>query len=123
MQETWVLIPGSGSSPGEENSYPLRYPCLLSPMDRGAWWPKSMGSIKCQALLQALRIKRQIKVESPPCHFSFPVRGMNTHSVYQMLGSTREKTDLGRGGAVRSSLCNLRQESNKQVLNEKVTLE
>ena len=31
------LIPGSGKSPGEENSNPLLYSCLGNPMDRGAW--------------------------------------------------------------------------------------
>ena len=31
-------IPGSGRSPGEGNSNPLRYSCLENPMDRGAWW-------------------------------------------------------------------------------------
>ena len=31
-------IPGSGRSPGEENSNPLQYSCLENPTDRGAWW-------------------------------------------------------------------------------------
>ena len=31
------LIPGSGKSPGEGNSNPLRYSCFGDPMDRGAW--------------------------------------------------------------------------------------
>ena len=30
------LIPGLGRSPGEGNGYPLQYPCLENPMDRGA---------------------------------------------------------------------------------------
>ena len=30
-------IPGSGSSPGEENGNPLQYSCLENSMDRGAW--------------------------------------------------------------------------------------
>ena len=30
-------IPGSGSSPGEENGNPLQYSCLGNTMDRGAW--------------------------------------------------------------------------------------
>ena len=30
-------IPGSGTSPGERNSYPLQYSCLENPMDRRAW--------------------------------------------------------------------------------------
>ena len=32
------LIPGSGRSPGEGNSYPLQYSCLESSMNRGSWW-------------------------------------------------------------------------------------
>ena len=31
------LIPGLGSSPGEENGNPLQCSCLENPMDRGAW--------------------------------------------------------------------------------------
>ena len=31
-------IPGSGRSPGEGNGNSLKYSCLESPMDRGAWW-------------------------------------------------------------------------------------
>ena len=31
-------IPGSGSSPGEGNDYPLHYSCLENFIDRGAWW-------------------------------------------------------------------------------------
>ena len=31
------LIPGSGRSPGEGNSNPLHYSCLVKSMDRGAW--------------------------------------------------------------------------------------
>ena len=31
-------IPGSGRSPGEGNDNPLQDPCLVNPMDRGAWW-------------------------------------------------------------------------------------
>ena len=30
-------IPGSGSSPGDANGYPLQYSCLENPTDRGAW--------------------------------------------------------------------------------------
>ena len=28
---------------GEGNGNPLQYSCLEKPMDRGAWWPQSMG--------------------------------------------------------------------------------
>ena len=31
------LIPGLGRFLGEGNGSPLQYPCLESPMDRGAW--------------------------------------------------------------------------------------
>ena len=31
------LIPWSGRSPAEGNSYPLQYYCLENPMDGGAW--------------------------------------------------------------------------------------
>ena len=37
-------IPGSGSSPGEENGNPLQYSCLENPTDTGAWWATVMGS-------------------------------------------------------------------------------
>ena len=35
-RRTWVLIPGSGRSPGEGNGNPLQYFCLENSMDRGA---------------------------------------------------------------------------------------
>ena len=31
------LIPGLGRSPGEGNGYPIKYSCLETSMDRGAW--------------------------------------------------------------------------------------
>ena len=36
-------IPGSGSSPGEGNGYPLQHSCLGNPMGRGAWWAAVCG--------------------------------------------------------------------------------
>ena len=36
MQETLVLIPGFGRSPGGGNGNPFQYSCLENPMDRGA---------------------------------------------------------------------------------------
>ena len=36
-------IPGSGRSPGGGNGNPFKYFCPGNPMDRGAWWAKSMG--------------------------------------------------------------------------------
>ena len=52
-------IPGSGRSPGGGNGNPLRYSCLKSPMDRGAWratghgvaksrtWPSDWADLSC----------------------------------------------------------------------------
>ena len=37
-------IPRSGRTPGEGNGNPLQYSCLENPIDRGAWWVKSIGS-------------------------------------------------------------------------------
>ena len=35
----WKLITkDAGFLGGVGNSYPLQYPCLENPMDRGAWW-------------------------------------------------------------------------------------
>jgi len=32
------LIPRSGRTPGEGNSYLVQYACLENYIDRGAWW-------------------------------------------------------------------------------------
>ena len=45
MRETGS-IPGSGRSPGEENSYPLQYSFLENSMDSGAWWATISGVAK-----------------------------------------------------------------------------
>ena len=37
------LIPGSGISRREGNSYPLQYSCLDNSVDRGAWWATVHG--------------------------------------------------------------------------------
>ena len=36
-------VPGSGRSPGGGRGNPLQYPCLESPIDRGAWWATVTG--------------------------------------------------------------------------------
>ena len=36
-EETTVLVPGSGSPPGEGKGNPLQYSCLGNPACRGAW--------------------------------------------------------------------------------------
>ena len=38
--------PGSGRSPGGGHGNPLQYSCLENPMDRGAWWAKSIEGCK-----------------------------------------------------------------------------
>ena len=40
------LIPGLGRSPGGGHGNPLQYSCLENPMDRGAWWAKSIEGCK-----------------------------------------------------------------------------
>ena len=45
------FIPGSGRSPGRENSSPLQYSCLGNPMDRGAWRAVVHGVTKNQTWL------------------------------------------------------------------------
>ena len=44
-------IPGLGRSPGEGNGYPLQYPCLENPMDRGAWQATVCGVAKSRTRL------------------------------------------------------------------------
>ena len=38
----WVPSHRLGRSPGEGHGKPLQYPCLESPMDRGAWWDRGV---------------------------------------------------------------------------------
>ena len=37
-------IPGTGTSPGEGNGYPLQHSCLENPVDRVAWQVTDHGS-------------------------------------------------------------------------------
>ena len=48
--------PGSGICPGEGNGNLLQYPCLGTPMDRGAWRAKVQGF---QELAMTLRVTQQ----------------------------------------------------------------
>ena len=41
-------IPGSGSSSGEGNGYPVQYFCVKNPMDKGAWRAIVHGVLKSQ---------------------------------------------------------------------------
>ena len=54
--------PGSGSSPGEGNGYPLQYSCLENPMDRGAWWAAVHGVAQSQTWLRAQHSSEQKQV-------------------------------------------------------------
>ena len=47
-------IPGSERSPGEGNGYPLQYPCLENPTDRGAWQVTVHRVTKSQTLLKQI---------------------------------------------------------------------
>ena len=49
-------IPGSGRSPGEENSNTLQYSCLENPMDSGAWWAIVHRVAKSRTRLKQLSI-------------------------------------------------------------------
>ena len=42
------LFPGSGSSLGEGNGYPLQYSCLENSMNREAWWATIFGTMWSQ---------------------------------------------------------------------------
>ena len=46
IQETWVRSLGWEDPLEEENGNPLQYPCLKSPMDRGAWQATVHGAAK-----------------------------------------------------------------------------
>ena len=70
------LIPGSGRSPGEGNSNPLRspgegnsnplqYSCLENPMEGGAWWATVHGITKSQTRLSGFTFT--FKSESKFC--------------------------------------------------------
>ena len=45
-QETQVLFPRLGRSPGEGNGNPLQYSCLENPMQGGAWQAAVHGVIE-----------------------------------------------------------------------------
>ena len=46
-------VPGTGGFLGEGNGNPLQYPCLESPMDRGAWRAAVRGVTGSQTRLSA----------------------------------------------------------------------
>ena len=54
--------PGSKRSPGEENGYPLQYPCLENSMDRGAWPTTVHGVSKSQIRLRDFHFQWEINI-------------------------------------------------------------
>ena len=59
-------IPGWGRSPGEENRKPLQYPCLGTPLDRGARWAAVHG---------VTRFAHNLATKPPPLHDQLQVCG------------------------------------------------
>ena len=51
VQGSQGLIPGSGTSPGKGNGYPLQYSCLENRVDRGAWRSTVHGVTRSQTQL------------------------------------------------------------------------
>ena len=47
-------FPGLGRTPGGGHGNPLQYPCLETPMDRGAWWATPHRIAKSQTQLKQL---------------------------------------------------------------------
>ena len=54
--------PRLGRSPGEENGYPLQYPCLENSMDRGAWQTTVHGVAKGQIRLSDFHFQWEINI-------------------------------------------------------------
>ena len=50
-QETRVIIPGSGRSPGGPHGKPLQYSCLENSMDWGVWQATAHGTAKSRTRL------------------------------------------------------------------------
>ena len=55
MQET---NPELGRSPGEENDYPLQYPCLENSTDREAWWARVHEGHKKSDTIEQLTVSQ-----------------------------------------------------------------
>ena len=63
-------IPGLGRSPGEGNSWPLQYSCLVNPMNRGAWRVTAHGVAKSRTQLKRLSTHANVHME---INFSFNI--------------------------------------------------
>ena len=79
------LIPGSGRSPGGENSNPLQYSCLENSMHRVAWWDTVHGVSKSHTLSTHLYLFFTFILEKDFVSLFFSV---NVQSV-QSLGRVR----------------------------------
>ena len=66
------LIPRSGRSPGEENSKPLQYSCLETPMDRGAWRAIVHSIAKSQTRVKWLSVQAQTVACQAPVSLGLP---------------------------------------------------
>ena len=62
----WGLIPGSGRSPGEGNSYPFQYSYLKNFMDKGHWRAIVHGVAKSRT-----RGCKELDMTEQPTLFSF----------------------------------------------------
>ena len=61
-------IPGLGRSPGVRNGYPLQYPCLGNPMDRGVRWASDHGTTESQTRLSTSTVPQEPEPGSLPGH-------------------------------------------------------
>ena len=57
-------IPGLGSSPGEENGYPLQYSCLENSVDGGAWQATGHGVAKELDTIERLTLTTRMSLPS-----------------------------------------------------------
>ena len=57
-------IPGLGSSPGEENGYPLQYSCLENSVDGGAWQATGHGVAKELDTIEQLTLTTRMSLPS-----------------------------------------------------------
>ena len=73
MQEMWVPISGSGSSPRKENGNPLQYSYLGNPTDRGAWQATVHGLTESDTT-EKLSMHAQMPKEQPE-RFKIPASG------------------------------------------------
>ena len=69
----WALIPGSVSSPGEENGNPPQYSCLEDPVERRAWQATAHGVSESGAA------ERTHMHSLPPSHICLQIQLLLIH--------------------------------------------